>query len=153
MPASTLSSSREEDNASNRKAMVKMLPNIRLLGRRNIPLRGDGDGNNCNFTQIFHLRTEDNPAWQMQNEMLKVVALEVLKYVADSHQSSPLYSKLAGETTDSFNRDQVVICFRWVDNRLNAHKEFIGVQQVDRIDAAKITFHNIKDILHRMNLR
>ena len=59
---------------------------------------------------------------------------------------------MADETTDSSNREQVVICFRWVDNSLNAHDEFIGRQQVDRIDAATIyiTF-TIKDVLQRMN--
>ena len=40
------------------------------------------------------------------------------------------------------NMTKVVICFRWVGNSLNAHEEFIGWQQVDRIDAATITFHN-----------
>ena len=50
---------------------------------------------------------------------------------------------MADETTDSSNREQVVIFFRWVDNSLSAHEEFIGRQQVDRIDAATITFHNI----------
>ena len=37
----------------------------------------------------------------------------------------------------------MILCFRCVDNSLNAHEEFIGRQQVDRIDAATITFHNI----------
>ena len=36
-----------------------------------------------------------------------------------------------------------MICFRSVDTSLSAHEEFIGRQQVDRIDAATITFHNI----------
>ncbi len=48
--------------------------------------------------------------------------------------------------------NSVVICLRWGDNSLNAHEEFIGLQQVDRIDAATITF-TTKDVLHRMNLR
>ena len=123
--------------------------------RRGIPLRGDGDGNNSNFTQMLHLRTEDNPVlstWlvkktnkytssQMQNEVLKVMALDVLRDVAASLHSCPFYTIMANETTDSSNREQVVICFRWVDNSLSAHEEFIGQQQVDRIDAGTITFH------------
>ena len=59
---------------------------------------------------------------------------------------------MADETTDSSNRQQVVICFRWVESSLNAHGEFIGLQQIDRIDAATITL-TTKDILHRMNIR
>ena len=55
---------------------------------------------------------------------------------------------MADETTDSSIREQVVICFRCVDNSLSAHEEFIGRQQVDRIDAATISFHNIIKIRH-----
>ena len=126
---------------------------------------GDGKGHNSNSTHIFHLRTEDNPAhstwlvkknnkyaWQMHNEMLIVMTLEVLRDVVASLQLRPLYSIMADETTDSSNREQVVIFLRWVDNSLKAHEEFIELQQVDRIDAATITF-TTKDVLHRMNLR
>ena len=88
----------------------------------------------------------------MQNEMLKVMALEVLRDVAASLQCIPLYSIMADETTDSSSREQVVICLRWVDNSLNAHEEFIGLQQIDRRDAATITFTH-KDVLHRMSIR
>ena len=74
--------------------------------------------------------------------MLKVTALEVLRDVAASFLSSPFYFIMADETTDSSNRDQVVICFRWVDNSLNVQEEFLGRQQADRIDALTITVHN-----------
>ena len=49
---------------------------------------------------------------------------------------------MAAETTDSSNREQVVVCLRRLGNSLNAHEEIIGRQQVDRIDATTITFHN-----------
>ena len=147
-------SAREEDEANNRKAIRKMLSNIRFFGRRGIPLRGDGDGNNSNFTQIFHLRTKDNSAlstWlvkktikytsrQMQNKML--TALVVLIDVTASLHSNPSYSIMADETTDSYNREKVVIWLRWLDNSLNAREKFIRLQQIDIIDAATITFHN-----------
>ena len=69
---------------------MNMLSNICFIGRRGIPLRGDGDGNNSNLTQIVHLRTKDNSAlstWlvkktikytprHMQNKMLTVMALD-----------------------------------------------------------------------------
>ena len=100
-----------------------MLSNIRFLGRRGIPLRGDGDGNNSNFTQIVHLRTKYNSALsmllvkktnkytsrQMQNKMRTVMTLEVLTDVAASLHSSPFYFIVADETTDSSKREHVVI--------------------------------------------
>ena len=118
-----ISSAREEDKATNREAIMKMLSNIRFLSRRGIPLLGDGDGNNSNFTQIVHLRTKDYSAlstWlakkpnkytsrQMQKKMLTVMALEVLTDVPASLHSSPFYSIMAYETTDSYNREKVVI--------------------------------------------
>ena len=92
-------------------------------------------------------KTNKYTSWQMQNKMLKVITLEVLRDVAASLHSSPFYSIMA----DSSNCEQVVIRIRWVDNSLNAHEEFIGLQQVDRIDAAT-TIIRIKDVLQRMNL-
>ena len=151
-----ISSAREEDKANNRKAIMNMLSNIRFLGRRGIPLRGDGDGNNSNFTHIVHLRNKDKSAlstWlvkntnkytsrQMQNKMLTVMALEVLTDVAASLHSSPFHSIMAYETTYSYNREKVAIFLRWLDNSLNAREKFIRLQKVDIIDAATITFHN-----------
>ena len=142
-----ISSAREEDKANNRKAIMNMLSNTRFLCRRGMPLRGDGDGNNSNFTQIVHLRTKDKSAlstWlvkksnkftsrQMKNKMLTVMALEVLTDVAASLHSSPFYSIMANETTDSHNREKVVICLRWLDNSLNASEKCIRLQQVDII--------------------
>ena len=108
-----ISSAREEDKANNTKAIMNMLSNIRFLGRRGIPLRDDGDGNNSNFTHIVHLRTKDKSAlstWlvkktnkytsrQMHNKMLTVMTLEVLTDVAASLHSNPLYFIMAYETT------------------------------------------------------
>ena len=55
------------------------------------------------------------------------------------------------ETTDKTNREQVVICLRWVDDNLLPHEDFIGMHKVDKIDAATIKTV-ILDVLTRMNL-
>ena len=64
------------------------------------------------------------------NYVLADAKREVIRDLAASLHTSPFYSIMADETTDSYNREQVVMCFRWVDNSLNAHEEFIGGQQV-----------------------
>ena len=51
---------------------------------------------------------------------------------------------MADEVTDSSNREQLIICSRWVDNQLTAHEEFIGLYSVDKIDAVTLV-HIIKD--------
>ena len=57
---------------------------------------------------------------------------------------------MADEVTDSSNREQLIICLRWVDNHLTAHEDFIGLYSVDKIDAATLV---IKDTLICLNLK
>ena len=61
------------------------MSNVRLLSRQPLPLRGDGDEMDSNFTQLLKLPGEDDPIifeWikkktdkytsgEMQNEMIK----------------------------------------------------------------------------------
>lgn len=86
----------------------------------------------------------------MQNKMLKVMALQILREVASSIRRATL-SIMADETTDMSNREQLVICLQWVDDDLVPHEDFIGMQKVERIDAATIK-SVILDVLVRMNL-
>ena len=59
-----------------------------------------------------------------------------------------LYGIMADECTDIANKEQFTICMRWVDDSLVHHKDFIGLYQVDKIDAAG----TIKDTLLRMGI-
>ena len=59
---------------------------------------------------------------------------------------------MTDEVTDSSNKEQLIICLRWVNNHLNPHEDFIGLYSVDQIDAATLV-HVIKDILICLNLK
>ena len=50
------------------------------------------------------------------------------------------------ETTDSSNREQVVVCIRWVDDQLEPHEEFIALYKVDDICSSTLV-SVIKDTL------
>ena len=86
----------------------------------------------------------------MQNEILKVMALQVLCKVATSIHSAPFLSIMVDETTDVSNKEQVIICFRWVDCKLQSHKEFTGLYQTDSTQSSAL--HHIRDVLQRLNL-
>ena len=58
---------------------------------------------------------------------------------------------MAEETTDASNKEQVVICMCWVDNNFKAHEKFIGMHEVDSIDASTL-YQTIKDVLLKLNL-
>ena len=63
----------------------------------------------------------------MQNEILKVMSQIVSREIAAELQSVPFLTVMVDETTAVSNKEQVVICFRWVDKKLEAHEEFVGL--------------------------
>jgi len=141
-----LSEAHAEEKAVARQALLEILSNIRFLARQALPMRGDGKGEpNSNFNQLYYLRIEDNPflkEWMkrkgsnylshdMQNEMLKVMALKVLREIASEIQSAEFYAIMVDESSDAANTEQLVLCVRWVDDDLNAHEEFIGLHSLD----------------------
>ena len=56
------------------------------------------------------------------------------------------------ETSNASNVEQVVLVFRWVDNNLAVHEEFIGLYQSNPIDAKSLVAI-VRDSLLRMNLK
>ena len=71
--------------------------------------------------------------------------------LSQSLAEAPFYAIMADETTDCSNREQLVVCLRWVDNDLQVHEDFIRLHVVESIDSATLTAV-IKDVLMRMNL-
>lgn len=80
------------------------------------------------------------------------MALQVIREVAASLQSAVFYTVMVDETTDKANNKQVVLVFRWVDNALVAHEEFVGLYLTDSITSEALVAV-IKDTLLRMNLK
>ena len=115
--------------------------------------------------QLLKLRGLDDPrieAWlskktnkftshEAQNEILKVMALSTLRKIASELSQSQFFCIMSDECTDASNREQLVICIRWVDSNLEVHEEFIGLYKVENIQADTIVAA-IKDALIRLNL-
>lgn len=87
----------------------------------------------------------------IQNEIIKVMCLQVLRDVCTDLQNSPFLTVMADETTDSSNREQVTLILRRVNQELEVHGEFLGLYHVASIDAATLTTA-IKDVLIRLNV-
>ena len=88
----------------------------------------------------------------IQNEMMKIMALQVLREVAQNIQSADFYSLMGDEATDVSNVLQLVICLRWVDCDLVAHDEFIGLKDMPCTNADSIVAE-LTDVLLQMNLK
>ena len=157
-----LSTAHAQENLENRQCLLKILSNLRFLARQSCAIRGDGDEGDSNFMQLLKLRCEDDPKlceWiskrtnkytshEMQNDLLKVMALKVLRSVAACLRDSPFFTIMSDETTDVSNREQVTIILRWVDNDFGVHEEFVGLYEVPSI-GSDVLVAIIKDTLLR----
>ena len=160
-----LSKAHASEELKNREYVFQVFQNIHFLARQGIALRGDGDEKDSNFMQLLMLRKYDNPTVQsmldkktdkytspiIQNEMLKIMGLRVLRDIADSLQKAKYFSLMADEVTDTSNREQVAICICWVDSNFQPHEEFIGLHKANTITAVELVVI-LKDVLLRMNL-
>ena len=88
---------------------------------------------------------------EIQNVILKIMALSILRPIVATLHSAPFCSLMVDETTDISNKEQVVICIRWVDNDFEPHEEFIGLHQVESTTSTNL-FSVICDVLARLNL-
>ena len=118
-----------------------------------IPLRGDGDEKDNNFMQLLCLCCCDNPVILeqlrkktdkytnpiIQNEILEIVVLKML-------QKTELFTLMVDKDTDVSNREQVVICFWWVDDQYQTHEDFVGLLKVETITSDTIT-SVLKDVV------
>lgn len=94
---------------------------MRFLARQALPLQGDGDESESNYIQLFKLHGEDDVRvfdWlrkktdkytsaDMQNEMIRVMAHQVLRNLTASLHTctTPFYTIMADELTDKSNRE------------------------------------------------
>ena len=69
-----------------------------------------------------------------QHELNKLMAFTVLWQIAADINNCIYYTIMADELTDADNnKEQFVLCFRWVDENLECHKDFIGLYKIDNI--------------------
>jgi hypothetical protein len=163
--AESLSSALKTEKLQRRQCLLKLISNMKYLARQGQPLRGHGDESDSNFMQLLRLRAEDDSRitdWiekktdkytspEMQNELIKTMALQVLRKIVVSISATPFFTIMIDETTDVANKEQVVVCIRWVDENLESHENFIGLYEVGSTQAAMLV-GVIRDVLVRLNL-
>ena len=68
---------------------------------------------------------------EIQNEILSIISDQIIRSLAAEIRHSHFFALLADETTDASNRQQLVVCIRWIDDGLQAHEDFIGLYKID----------------------
>ena len=97
-----------------------------------MPLHGYGDNADSIFLQLMKMRARDDShlperlekktnkyvPHDVQNELLKVMALSVVRDISCAIQESCFYFIICDECTDASNKEQLVICIRWCCGQL-----------------------------------
>ena len=123
-----LSLQHAREKECNRKYFLHILSCIKYLVRQGLALRGDGDERDSNIFQLLKARGNsdiDFMQWlekkkikytshDIQNEIVKLMALYILRNMSQILQDSPFLTLMMDETTDVSNKEQVVIVMRRV---------------------------------------
>ena len=67
-----------------------------------------------------------------------------LAYDCQWNKEFRLFVLECDEVTDASNKEQVIVCLRWVGSYLSSHEDFIGLHVVDNI-TTDIIVHVLKD--------
>jgi len=142
--------------------LLKQLSSLRFLMRQGLPVRGHCKQEG-NLEQLMKYRAEDIPNFQqwlesgkylspeIVNELIQLMALQILRTLLDSIRSERFYSLIVGETRDVSGKEQLAISLRWVNGSYEIFEELIGLVEVERTDAASLK-SVIKDVLIRCNI-
>jgi len=96
-------------------------------------------------------KAEKYTSAEVQNELLKCMSTTVLRQVVERIQKAAFFSIMVDECVDISNREQLVLCFRYVDNAVVAHEDFVGLYECPNI-TANTNVSAIDDVLVRLNL-
>ena len=110
-------------------SLIKVMECLRFLARQGLAFRGNGD--NDNLTQLFKLLNKNDPALltrldkeshlepgqhtymhnDIQNELIELIANQVLAKKLESILSSKFFEITADEYTDISNKELLYMCF------------------------------------------
>ena len=111
----------DKDQARRRRSLLNQLSALRFLLRQGLPVRNDHAGGS-NLTVLLE-KVLDEKRWvnenkyqspEIINEMIEIMALKVLCSLLLDIKSRHWFSLMADETRDVSNREQLVLCLRWV---------------------------------------
>ena len=140
-----MSNEYREREEQNRKCLKIIIEYVRVLARQSLALRGHESEFNSNLHQFLLVEARKNSEFskwlnrktcrytspKAQNELLKIMALDILRSVVEKIKASHFYSIMADETADVSNIEQLSFCIRSVDSNFNVSEDFIGLHECE----------------------
>ena len=163
--AESLSEQNRAEKEQNRECLKKIIETLKYLTRQGIPLRKGGNEADSNFYQLLNLMAKHDPVlskWlekkrtkycspEIQNELIDIMAQEVLRDLLAEIRQSGFFSFMCDETTDSSNLEQCVCCIRWCSDDFEVFEDLIGLYELHSTTSDSVT-SMIKDVFLRCNL-
>jgi hypothetical protein len=130
-----------------------------MLLRQGLAIRGHEEIEG-NLMQLLLLRAQDKSELkrfisdqkymspEIVNECIRLMGQSLLRTLLKEIQEARYFAILADETRDINNKEQLVLCIRWVDSSFITHEDMIGLVQVDKTDSNTLC-SAIKDVLIR----
>ena len=145
-----LVNNKERDNQHQRQHNLTQISVFRMLLRQCMAVRGRTEPVG-NLQQLLILRTEDVPdlsSWladgnylshDIVNELITLMGNQLFRTLLEDIREAGYFSIMAGETRNLSNIQQLVICIRWVDQKLCVHEDPLGFVSLPSTDAKSIT--------------
>ena len=160
--ASQLSIQAHREQEAHRELLLKLLSSLKYLLRQGLAIRGHTE-EESNLFHLLKCRSEEFPSlleWLSDgryrsptiiNELIQLMAFQLLRRLLEDIRSAGWYSIIADETRDVSGKEQLAISIRWVDASYNVNEDLVGFVEVAETDASTLT-SAIKDVLLRMSL-
>ena len=117
-----------------RCSLLKQISALRYLVRQGLAVRNDHAGGS-NLTVLLQTVLEEEK-WvqdsryqspEIVNELIKIMGNHVLHSVLSSMFNQRWFALLADETRDISNREELVLCIKWVSDSYEISEDFVGL--------------------------
>ena len=142
-----------------RQSLLNQLCVLRSLLRQGLAIRNDHAGGS-NLSVILD-QVASESAWVKEgkyqsplivNELIGLMAHRVLRSLLGDMLPQRWFSLLADETRDISNREQLIVCIRWVSESYEINEDAVGLVQLENTTAE--TIHKaLKDAILQLGIQ
>ena len=147
-----------KEQIQRRESLHKQLAALRFLLQQGLSIRND-DAGGSNLTVLLE-HVLDEKSWvegskyqspEIINKIIEIMAHTALCSLLADINSRPWFSLMADETRDISNREQLVVCLRWVSENYDVFEDMIGLVQLKNTTAECI-YMSLKDCLLHLGI-
>ena len=142
-----------------RQSLLKQLSALRYLLRQGLAIRNDHAGGS-NLTVLLQtvlgegewVQDSRYQSPEIVSELIEIMGHDVLRSILSDIRGQQWFALLADETRDVSNREQLVVCIRWVSDCYEISEDVVGMIQLSDTSAETI-YKSLKTSLISLGLQ